>query len=94
MLALLPHDNHLSLFIDIFSPLCALIQWLAQTLWMIWWNRKSAPRPVQAQGNNSSCCRLRGMDMELPALPKGSVDPALINPSLDFCKNTSIKTGT
>lgn len=31
MLTLLPHDNHVSLFVDVFSPLCALIQWLAQT---------------------------------------------------------------
>lgn len=94
MLALLPHDNHLSLFIDIFSPLCALIQWLAQTRRMNWWNRESAPWPVQAQGNHSSRCRLWGLDMGLPALPNRSVDPALINPSLDFCTNTSIKAGT
>lgn len=88
------HDNHLSLFIDMFSPPCALIQWLAQTHQMIWWNRESAPGPVQAQGNSSGCCRLQGLDMLLPALPNGSVDPALIKPSLDFCTNTSIKMGT
>lgn len=94
MLTLLPHNNHLSLFIDIFSPLCALIQWLAQNRQMIWWKRESVPRPVHAQGNSSGCCRLQGLDMKLPALPNRSVDPALINLSLDFCTNTSIKTGT
>lgn len=94
MLTLLPHNNHLSLFIDMFSPLCALIQWLTQTHWMRWWDRESAPGPVQAQGSSSGCCRFQGLDMELPALPNGSVGPALINPSLDFCTNTSIKTGT
>lgn len=93
MLTLLPHDNHVSLFVDVFSPLCALIQWLAQTRHDLV-EEESAPKPVPAQDDSSACCRLQGLDMELPALPNRSVDPALINLSLDFCTNTSIKMGT